>query len=82
MPYGPPLYGIFWGHIFCKYGGWGWSELFSSRVMLGARLNGRTATQRSKNGSEKVLGRVLGRVLGKGSQKGSEKGGGLLWVLQ
>ena len=31
MPYGPPLYGIFWGHIFCKYGGWGWSELFSKR---------------------------------------------------
>ena len=29
MPYRPPLYGIFWGHIFCKYGGWGWSELFS-----------------------------------------------------
>ena len=33
-------------------------------------LRGRTATQRSKKGSEKVLGRVLG----KGSQKGSEKG--------
>ena len=30
MPYRPPLYGIFWGHIFCKYGGWGWSELFST----------------------------------------------------
>ena len=36
---------------------------------LGARLRGRTTTQRSKKGSEKVLGRVLG----KGSQKGSEK---------
>ena len=33
---------------------------------LGARLRGRTATQRSKKGSKKVLGRVLG----KGSQKG------------
>ena len=51
---------------------------------LGARPRGRTATQRSKKGSEKVLGRVLG----KGSQKASEKGasygffvlGGLLWV--
>ena len=32
----------------------------------GARLRGRTATQRSKKGSEKVLGRVL--------EKGSEKG--------
>ena len=31
--------------------------------VLGARLRGRTATQRSKKGSEKVLGRVLGRVL-------------------
>ena len=41
-----------------------------TRVLLGARLRGRTATQRSKKGSEKVLGRVLGR----GSQKGSEKG--------
>ena len=37
---------------------------------LGARLRGRTATWRSKKGSEKVLERVLG----KGSQKGSEKG--------
>ena len=35
----------------------------------GACLRGRTATQRSKKGSEKVLGRVLE----KGSQKGSEK---------
>ena len=42
--------------------------LFS--LVLGARLRGRTATQRSKEGSEKVLGRVLG----KGSQKGYEKG--------
>ena len=33
---------------------------------LGARQRGRTATQHSKKGSEKVLGRVL--------QKGSEKG--------
>ena len=33
---------------------------------LGAHLRGRTATQRSKKGSE--------RVLGKGSQKGSQKG--------
>ena len=33
--------------------------------VLGARLRGRTATQRSKKGSQKVLG--------KGSQKGSEK---------
>ena len=37
---------------------------------LGARLRGRTATQHSKKGSEKVLERVLG----KGSQKGSETG--------
>ena len=46
-------------------------DLFQSLVpWLGARLRGRTATQRSKKGSEKVLGRVLG----KGSQKASEKG--------
>ena len=38
--------------------------------LLGARLRGRTATQRSKKGSEMALGRVLG----KGSQKGSEQG--------
>ena len=37
---------------------------------LGAHLRGRTATQRSKKGSEKVLERALG----KGFQKGSEKG--------
>ena len=40
------------------------------RHSLGARLRGRTATQRSKKASEKVLEWVLG----KGSQKGSEKG--------
>ena len=38
-----------------------------SSFVMGARLRGRTATQRSKKGSEKVLGRVLGE----GSQKGS-----------
>ena len=37
---------------------------------MGARLRGRTATQRSKKGSEKVLERILE----KGSQKGSQKG--------
>ena len=36
-------------------------------VLLGARLRGRTATQRSKN---RVLRRVLGRVLGKGFSEG------------
>ena len=40
------------------------------RSKLGARLRGRTATQRSKKGSEKVLGRVPG----KGPEKGFEKG--------
>ena len=48
-------------------------------LSLGARLRRRTATQGSKEGSEKVLGRVLGkgsgegfwgRVLGKGSGEG------------
>ena len=29
-PYDHPFYGIFWEHIFCSYGGWGWSELFSN----------------------------------------------------
>ena len=28
-PDNPSFYGIFWGHMFCQYGGWGWSELFS-----------------------------------------------------
>ena len=30
------------------------------RLQLGARLRGRTATQHSKKGSEKVMGRLLG----------------------
>ena len=60
------------------------AEFFKPKLpvfLLGARLRGRTATQRSKKGSEKVLGRVLG----KGFQMGSEKSfreGGQLWVLQ
>ena len=45
------------------------SQCFLSPT-LGARLRGRTATQRSKKGSEKVLKRVLE----KGSQKGFERG--------
>ena len=43
-------------------------------ITLGARLRGRTATQRSEKGSKKGSKKVLGRVLGKGSQKCSEKG--------
>ena len=35
-------------------------------MVLGARLRGRTATQRSKKGSEKVLGRVLGKGFSEG----------------
>ena len=51
-----------------------------SDLTLGTRLRGRTATQCSKNGFEKVLERVLrrGSAMGftvkKGSQKGSQKG--------
>ena len=45
----------------------GSGRAWSAQRTLGARLRDRTATQRSKKGSEKVLGRVLG----KGSQKGS-----------
>ena len=45
---------------------------------MGARLRGRTATQRSKKGSEKALGRVLG----KGFWEGFWEGGLFLWVLQ
>ena len=53
------------------YHRWGGSKtVFGERFYLGTRLRGRTATQRPKKGSEKVLERVLG----KGSQKGSEKG--------
>ena len=37
---------------------------------MGARLRGRTATQRSKNGSEKVLGRVPGKGLRKVLRRG------------
>ena len=48
----------------------GFKKAFGRRLYSGARLRGCTATQRSKKGSENVLGRVLG----KGSQKGSEKG--------
>ena len=67
------------------------SEGYLNRsFQFGARLRGRTDTQRSKKGSEKVLegfgfgGRVLRRVLRwgpavgftvkKGSEKGSQKG--------
>ena len=42
------------------------SQERNSSKILGARLRGRTATQHSKKGSEKVLGRVL--------RRGSEKG--------
>ena len=60
-------------------------------ALLGAPLRGHTATQHSKKGSEKVLGRVLGKgsqksssrrrgpainfTVKKGSEKGSREGG-------
>ena len=40
----------------------------------GARLRGRTATQRSKKVLRRFWEGFWGRILGKGSQKGSEKG--------
>ena len=59
------------------------SDFESTKTLrfLGARQTGCTVTQRSKKGSEKVLGRVLGKGSWKGaccgfcsSQKGSQKG--------
>ena len=41
-------------------------RLLAPSLILGARLRGRTATQRSKKGSEKVLGRVLGKGFSEG----------------
>ena len=41
-------------------------EALIRKNFLGARLRGRTATQRSKKGSEKVLERVLGKGSGEG----------------
>ena len=38
----------------------------SASCKLGPRLRGRMATQRSKKGSQKVLGRVLEKGSGKG----------------
>ena len=49
------------------------------RASLGARLRDRTATQRSKKGSEQVLERVLGKGSGEGFSEGFWEGG-LLWV--
>ena len=43
------------------------------RVRLGARLRGRTATQRQRS-KIRVLRRFCEGFLGRGSQKGSEKG--------
>ena len=40
---------------------WGVGAGGGASTVLGARLRGRTATQRSKKGSEKLLRRVLGR---------------------
>ena len=48
--------------------------LLGTPVNLGARPRGRTATQRSKKGSGKVLGRFWEGFWGRGSEKGSEKG--------
>ena len=41
-------------------------QLLNEMLQLGARLRGRTATQRSEKGSEKVLGRVLGKGFSEG----------------
>ena len=39
---------------------------YITRTFLGARLRGRTATQRSKKGSDKVLGGVVGKGFSEG----------------
>ena len=44
----------------------GYTPPVALQGVLGARLRGRTATQRSKKGSEKVLGRVLGKGFSEG----------------
>ena len=44
----------------------GWIRRGCVSRSLGACLRGRTATQRSKKGSEKVLGRVLGKGFSEG----------------
>ena len=41
-------------------------QTFLGELILGARLRGRTATQRSKKGSEKAPGRVLGAGFSEG----------------
>ena len=41
-------------------------KLFMCQMFIGCRLRGCTATQRSKKGSEKVLGRVLGKGFSEG----------------
>ena len=64
MPYGPPLYGIFWGHIFCKYGGGGGQNYFQKRAfslrkkpVSEEKLSEAFAHERTKvNGSEDALG--------------------------
>ena len=49
-----PLYGIFLGDIFCKHGGWGWSELFSSlRTVLPGTKVSQTPWARTPKESEK-----------------------------
>ena len=52
--------------------GWVWLKM-SCKFHLGARLRGRTATQHSKKGSEKLLGRVLRKVM-RFTEKGFSEG--------
>ena len=40
MQYGPPLYGIFWGHLFCKYGGVGVVRVIFMNVQLQLQVVG------------------------------------------
>ena len=52
-----------------------WDQVtLNNHARLGARLRGRTATQRFKKGSEKVLGTVLGRVLRRVLRRGPAMG--------
>ena len=63
-PYGPPLYGTFWGHIFCKYGGWGWSEIFSKHAFLSSVRSvsfARTKFYYEGNSQERNSGEIIRR---------------------
>ena len=69
MPYGPPIVWQILRTHFCKYGGWGWSELFSKSP----KNNVAQSSSRVGHGGMLIIGQKVGPEVASPSQPKNQK---------